>query len=122
MARIKKHKLVRNTSSGSTGAPTVFYEDGSQTAVNWVHELRLRNWFGIKPGAPEARMVRVSDEFVSGNRTNQIRKLLWNQLILPGINLAEEQYAYAAEQLATFKPTVMWGFTAALAGLAKYLE
>ncbi len=122
LAGLKRHKLVRNTSSGSTGAPTIFYEDGSQTAVNWVHELRLRHWFGISPGAPEARMVRVSNEFVSGNRTNRLRKLLWNQLILPGVNLNEENYAYAVKELQIFKPKVLWGFTAALAGLAKFID
>ena len=36
-ARFRKHRLVRNTSSGSTGTPTVFYEDGSTAALNWVH-------------------------------------------------------------------------------------
>ncbi len=50
-----RDKLVRNTSSGSTGAPTVFYEDGTRTAINWAHELRLKHWFGLNPGAREAR-------------------------------------------------------------------
>ena len=31
LSLFSKHKLILNTSSGSTGAPTVFYEDGTQT-------------------------------------------------------------------------------------------
>ena len=122
LARFKKHKLVRNTSSGSTGAPTLFYEDGSQTAINWANELRLRTWFDIKPGEKEARMVRLSNDFVDNDRNNKIRKLLWNQLILPGVNLGEEDYQIAYDKLNEFKPKVLWGFTSALVGLADFIE
>ena len=59
-SRFRKDRIVRNTSSGSTGAPTVFYEDGSRTAMNWAYELRFKSWYGIGPGAREARLARVS--------------------------------------------------------------
>lgn len=122
LARFKRLNLVRNTSSGSTGAPTTFYENGSLTALNWAYELRLRSWYGIKPGAPEARMVRISNEHFPGNKTNTIRKLLWNQLILPGINLSDDHYSYSVREILDFRPRVLWGFTAALAGLAGYID
>src|SRR5258706_9013658 len=51
--KFRRHKLVRNTSTGSTGTPTVFYDDGSTTALNWAHELRLKHWFGLAPGVKE---------------------------------------------------------------------
>ena len=120
MAAFKKYKLVRNTSSGSTGAPTVFYENGSRTALNWAHEFRLKSWYGFEPGMSEARMVRNSLDGVI-NKTNSFRKFLWNQLILPGINLKEKDYAYCHEMIEQFKPKCIWGFTSAIAGLAEYI-
>jgi len=122
LARFKKHKLVRNTSSGSTGAPTLFYEDGSQTAINWANELRFRTWFDVKPGEKEARMVRLSNDYVANDRSNKIRKLLWNQLILPGVNLNDDDYQLSYQKLIEFQPKVLWGFTSALAGFADYIE
>jgi phenylacetate-CoA ligase len=88
LAIFRKERVLRNTSSGSTGAPTVFYEDGSRTALNWTHELRLRSWFDLEPGSREARMARISTDYHPKNLDLVMRRVLWNQLILPGVNLA----------------------------------
>ena len=122
MAPFRQERIVRNTSSGSTGAPTTFYEDGSRTALNWVHELRLRSWFGLNPGAREARMARISTDYLPGARDIRMRRRLWNQLVLPGVNLGPEDFQISYEKLKEFKPRVLWGFTSALAGFAGFLR
>jgi len=121
LARFRRHRLVRNTSSGSTGAPTVFYEDGSTTALNWGHELRLKKWFGNSPGAKEARFVRASNEQVPHLRTQRWRQMFWNQLILPGVNLSKADCEYCHQRLLEFNPTILWGFTSALTAFADFL-
>lgn len=121
-ARFKKHNLVRNTSSGSTGAPTIFYEDGSRTALNWVHEMRLKHWYGVKPFDKEARMVRLSVDYDPQNRTIQMRKRLWNQFLIPGTNLGDPDYDVIVQELLSFRPKVLWGFPSALAGTAAYIN
>ena len=118
----KQHRLVRNTSSGSTGAPTIFYEDGSRTALNWVHEQRLKYWYGIKPCDKEARLVRLSVDYNAMNRTIRMRKALWNQLLLPGTNLGDPDYDVIVQGLLSFRPKVLWGFPSALAGVAAYVN
>ena len=121
LAVIRKNKLIRNTSSGSTGAPTIFYEDGSRSAMNWSYEMRLKNWYGLMPGVREARFVRVSTDFTLKSLSNIVRKLLWGQLLLPGVNLAGENYEQCIMEILKFKPRVLWGFTSALAGLADHI-
>lgn len=121
-AVIRKHKLVKNTSSGSTGAPTIFYEDGSQSALNWAHEMRLKKWFGIEPIEKEVRMVRLSLDYLKEKRIYKIRKFLWNQLILPGINLGEKEYEICISEIIKFKPKVIWGFTSAIVGLIEFIK
>lgn len=121
-AKFRRHKLVRNTSSGSTGAPTIFYETGSVTARNWACELRLKHWYGIHPGASEARLVRLAADYLPSRTAIRLRKCFWNQLILPGVNLSEEEYAHCYRQIMQFKPEVLWGFTSALTGLADYMQ
>lgn len=120
--RFRKHQLVRNTSSGSTGAPTMFFEDGSRTALNWAYELRWKKWYGIDPGAREARMARLSTAFFPKSRALQIRQILWNQMILPGTNLTDKEYAYCVERIRAFRPLSLWGYTSALTGLADYMK
>ena len=121
-AKFKKNKLIRNTSSGSTGYPTTFYEDGSVTAMNWSHELRLKKWYGIDPGEREARLVRMSTDYMPNSKIIKMRKLLWNQLLLPGVNLKEKDYKIIYEQIVKFQPKVLWGFTSALTGFAEFLR
>jgi phenylacetate-CoA ligase len=120
-ARFRRNRLVRNTSSGSTGAPTVFYDDGSRSAVNWACELRLKNWFGIEPGGREARLVKLSTDYAPNNKAFLLRKLLWGQLVLPGINLSADDYRFCLNEILNFKPKVLWGFTGALTGLGEFI-
>lgn len=121
-AAVRRHRLVRNTSTGSTGEPVVFYEDGSTTAMSWAHELRLKRWFGLAPGEREARFARVSTDFIAKSKSLRMRQLLWNQLILPGINLADQDYALCLERIDEFRPRLFFGITTALMGFAKYIR
>jgi phenylacetate-CoA ligase len=120
--RFKKHKLVRNTSSGSTGAPTMFFEDGSRTAQNWAYELRWKKWYGIDPGSKEARLARLSTAYSPESRSLRLRQILWHQMILPGTNLTDREYAYCVERIRAFQPLSLWGYTSALTGLADYMK
>ncbi|MCE9556635.1 MAG: AMP-binding protein [Planctomycetes bacterium] len=122
LARFRKHRLVRNGSSGSTGSPTIFYEDGSSTAMNWAHELRLKHWFGIHPGASEARFARVPSEYLPKSSVLRARWRLWHHLILPSMNLVDKDYEIAVAKLATHRPRVLFGVTSALLGMVDYLE
>jgi phenylacetate-CoA ligase len=121
-ARFRRHKLVKNTSSGSTGVPVTFYEDGAATGRNWSLELRLKEWFGEKPGVREARLVRVSTDYLPKSKIQLARQYLWHQLILPGVNLTDREHALSVEKLKVFRPKVLWGFTSALTGLADYVR
>ena len=121
-ARFRRHKLIRHTSTGSTGTPTVFYEDGSTTALNWVHELRLKQWYGIAPGAKEARMAGISTAYVAKSKLPSAREYLWNQMMLPGYFLSDHEYELSLRKIRKFRPRVMWGPTPALTGLAQYVQ
>lgn len=122
LGRVRRQKLVRNASSGSTGAPVIFYDDGSMSAISWAFEMRLRNWYGIAPGAREARMARISVDYMPKDFQVWTRKRLWHQLMLPGVNLTDKEYAFCLQKLREFRPRVLWGFTSALAGLADYVQ
>jgi len=121
-ALFRRHWLIRNGSSGSTGTPTVFYEDGSTTALNWAHELRLKHWFGLSPGAKEARMSATSTEYAGKSKLPSAREWLWNQMILPGYFLSDREYELSLRKIQKFRPRILWGPTSALTGLAQYVQ
>jgi phenylacetate-CoA ligase len=121
LAGFRKRTLVRNYTSGSSGVPTEFYEDGSTTALNWVHELRLKHWYGVKPGAREARMFATAVEYVASGHLPSNREIFWNHMMLPGYFLSEREYKICMRKILQFRPRVLWGPTPALAGLARYI-
>jgi phenylacetate-CoA ligase len=121
-AKFRKHKLVRNTTTGSTGTPMVFYEDGSVAVLNWAEELRLKNWFGMPPGAKEARFTMDSADFSVKNKTQKVREHLWNQMLLPGYYLSDDEYEICLQELQRFRPRILWAVTTALKQLAQYIQ
>jgi phenylacetate-CoA ligase len=66
-------------------------------------------------------MVRIATMFVRNSPGNRLRGLLWNQLMLPGINLSDGDYALCLEAMHAFRPEVLWGPTSALVGLARHI-
>jgi phenylacetate-CoA ligase len=66
--------------------------------------------------------VRLSTDYMPASRTIRFRNRFWNQLIIPGVNLTDTDYAICVQKLDNFRPKVLWGFTAALAGLAEYVR
>jgi phenylacetate-CoA ligase len=119
-AGFRKRPLVKNATSGSSGTPTVFYEDGSTTALSWAHELRLKHWFGLAPGVKEARMSATSTEYAAGSKFASAREWMWNQTILPGYFLSDCEYELCLRKIRQVRPRVLWGPTPGLAGLAHY--
>ncbi len=117
-----KRRLVYNTTSGSTGTPTVFVEDGTRSTINWAHELRLKHWFDLPGGAREARFSRESVGLRVNSISNRLRRLLWGQMVLPGTNLTDPLLARSIERLKRFRPHTLFGITSALTSLAQFIR
>jgi phenylacetate-CoA ligase len=90
--------------------------------MNWVHELRLKQWFGLPPGVKEARLSALSSEYWDQSQRSSAREWLWNQMILPGYFLSDREYAHTLQKIRKFRPRVLWGPTQALTGLARYVQ
>ena len=120
-AAFRARRLIRNNTSGSSGTPTIFYEDGSTSALSWVHEQRLKSWYGIAPGAKEARMKLNTRQYRTPAFRTSLREHLWNQIMLPGFFLSDAEHSFSLQQIRKFRPRVLWGPTAALTGLANYI-
>lgn len=114
-------KLIKNTSSGSTGHPIVFYEDGEKNRDCVAEYLRAIRWFGLDAGAGEARFSRLTSEVCNGNKMNLLRKILLNQLILPGMGLSEEVFEDSFQKLVRFRPRILFGITSALHMFTQYI-
>ena len=107
-------KLTKNTTSGSTGHPIVFYEDGRKHMDALTEYLRFLRWYGVDIGAKEARFVRLTSEMCRGNKRNLAAKIFLNRLILPGMAVSERDFEDCFEKMDNFKPRVLFGITSTL--------
>ncbi len=122
LSPLRKHKLVYNTTSGSTGTPTIFFQDAMRSAINWAHELRVKSWFGLSPGIREARFMRESAEFNPHSLKHRLRQTLWHQMVFPSSNLHDGVLAQSLDRLRTFKPVILFGNTSALTSVARFIQ
>lgn len=114
-------KLIKNTTSGSTGHPIVFYNDGRKNRDLTAEYLRAIKWFGLDIGVKEGRFSRLTSELSKGNKINLLRKMFLNQLILPGMSLSEEVFEDSFKKLDRFKPKILFGITSALYMFTQYI-
>lgn len=110
-----------NTSSGSTGHPVAFYDDGLKAGVGVAEEARLKHNFGVPIGVPEARFARLTEDTISQDGIFRWRRRLINQLMLPGMNLSDEIFARTKEQLFRLKPQVLFGISSAVFDFTRFL-
>ena len=115
-------KYYKNTTSGSTGHPVTFYDDGFKAGLGVAEENRIKNNYGLKIGLREARFVRLTEETISLNSIFKKRKMLINQMILPGMNLSEEIFERIKNKLFKFKPEIIYGISSALYEFTKYFK
>ena len=118
----RKTRLIYNTTSGSAGTPTVFFEDGTRAAINWAHELRVKHWFDLPGGSREARFKPESTGLRINSAGHRLRRLLWGQMVLPGSNLTDALLANSIERLKRFRPHALFGITSALTSLAQFIR
>jgi phenylacetate-CoA ligase len=121
LAALRRHRLTKESSSGSTGEPLVYYDDGSINAASWAFELFFRSWFAIPPFAREIRMRRAPPGPSSMDWHLPIRKLLWRQVRVPGLNLGPREYEMARRTIEDYRPVSLYGSTSSLVGLAEYM-
>ncbi len=115
-------KFYKNTSSGSTGHPVVFYDDGIKAGLGVAEEAWIKLNFGLPLGLPEARFVRLTEETISLEPTFRKRERLINQLILPGMNLSEEVFERTREKVFAFKPRILFGISSASYEFTRFLR
>jgi phenylacetate-CoA ligase len=116
-----KGKLIKNYTSGSSGHPMSFYEDGRKNADSIAAYLRFLRWYGIDNGAREARFLRLTSEMCQGSKRNLVRKIMLNQIVLPGMGFSERDFEDCFKEMQKFRPRVIFGITSALYMFTQYI-
>lgn len=118
-----KKKILKITTSGSTGEPLVFYVDKYQLEMRWAATLRSMEWTGYRFGDKQARLWHQT----IGMSLTQIIKeridaLFNRRLFIPAFEMSDENILRFFKKLQKYKPVLIDGYAESFNFLAHYLK
>ena len=115
-----RETLTKGMTGGSTGDPLVYYRDHNSAMWNWSLIQRNRSWFGFREGMKQA-WFWGRDEDVPDSKIDQIKTRLRRQRWQTCYNMGEDQMAAFAQELISFQPEFILGYTSAIYVFAQYV-
>ncbi len=113
-----------SSTSGSTGTPFKFFTDTGASQVRLANDLRIRMWTGWRIGDRQALLWgHRGDLAKGGDWLNRLRNEFSDRVLaLNAYELGEPQMAHYQRLLMKSRPTLMVGYSSALALLAQYVS
>ncbi|HVR72607.1 MAG TPA: glycosyltransferase [Vicinamibacteria bacterium] len=116
-----KRRILKVSTSGSTGEPFVCYADQHQLEIRWAATLRSLEWTGWRFGDRQARLwhqtIGMSWHQVLRER---IDAWLSRRIFIPAFEMSEKDVERAARRLHRHRPVLIDGYAECFHFLADY--
>ena len=118
-----KSKMLRITTSGSTGEPLVCYADKYQLEMRWAATLRSMEWAGYRFGD---RQTRLWHQTIGMSFWQVIREwadaLLSRRMFIPAYEMSEQNLPHSMAKLKKANPVLIDGYAESFNFLAQYIK
>lgn len=118
-----KRRILKVTTSGSTGEPFTCYADQSQLEIRWATTLRCTEWTGYRFGDRQARLWHQT---LGMTWTQIIREKIdaWfnRRLFIPAFEMSDETIARFVNRLRRYRPVLVDGYAESFNFLANHLR
>jgi phenylacetate-CoA ligase len=118
-----KSKILRISTSGSTGEPFVCFADKFQLEMRWAATLRSQEWTGYRFGD---RCARLWHQTIGMSLVQIVKEKLdaWmtRRLFIPAYEMSEENLHRHMNRLRKHKPVLIDGYAESFNFLAHYLK
>ena len=116
-----KRRILRVTTSGSTGEPFLCYADQHQLEIRWAATLRSLEWTGWRFGDRQARLwhqtIGMSWHQILRER---IDAWLSRRIFIPAFEMSERDVTRAVSRLRRYGPVLIDGYAECFNFLADY--
>jgi phenylacetate-CoA ligase len=118
-----KRRILKVSTSGSTGEPFVCYADQFQLEMRWAATLRSMEWTGYRFGDRQARLWHQT----IGMSWHQVLRewidaFFCRRIFVPAFEMSREDVARAVKRMARHRPTLVDGYAECFNLLADYLR
>lgn len=119
-----KKTLIQNASGGSTGQPTLFYQDIERNYRRAMDQIRHDRWSGWEIGEPFALLWGANYELESYEKIFErfTNAVFFRRIPLDAFNLTEQKVFQYIEILRKKRPTVIQAYAQALFFFAEFIE
>jgi phenylacetate-CoA ligase len=118
-----KRRILRITTSGSTGEPFVCFADQHQLEIRWASTLRSLEWTGYRFGDRQARLWHQTIGLSWHQALRErIDALFFRRLFIPAFQMSEDRLAHFIQRLVDHQPVLIDGYAESFNYLADYLK
>lgn len=118
-----KKKILKVTTSGSTGEPFVCYADQHQLEMRWAATLRSMEWTGYQFGD---RQMRLWHQTLGMSWLQVFREkfdaLLSRRVFIPAYEMSEKNISLFIKKLQKYKPALIDGYAESFNLLSSYIK
>lgn len=118
-----KRKMLKITTSGSTGEPFACYADKNQLEMRWAATLRSMEWTGYRFGDRQARLWHQT---IGMNFAQVVREWIdaWlsRRLFIPAYEMSDNNLPKSVAKLRKFRPVLIDGYAESFNFLAHYIK
>jgi phenylacetate-CoA ligase len=119
----EKRKILKITTSGSTGEPFVCYADQHQLEIRWAATQRSMEWTGYRFGD---RCARLWHQTLGMSWPQIVRERIdawWNRrLFIPAFEMSDQNIKKFVQQLRDYRPVLLDGYAESFNFLAHYIQ
>jgi phenylacetate-CoA ligase len=118
-----KSRIIRVSTSGSTGEPFTCFADQHQLEIRWASTLRSAEWTGYQFGDKQARLWHQT---IGMSKLQVMREkidaFLCRRLFIPAFEMSESSIQSFVDKLVKHQPTFIDGYAESFNFLASYLK
>jgi phenylacetate-CoA ligase len=119
----EKRKILKITTSGSTGEPFVCYADQHQLEIRWAATQRSMEWTGYRFGD---RCARLWHQTLGMSWLQVLRERIdaWfnRRLFIPAFEMSDQNIASFVNRLREYRPVLLDGYAESFNFLAHYIR
>ncbi|MBN1622345.1 MAG: glycosyltransferase [Endomicrobiales bacterium] len=118
-----KKKILRITTSGSTGEPFICFADKHQLEIRWASTLRSMEWTGYRFGDKTARLWHQTIGMTWSQVVREKIDAWFNRrLFIPVFEMSDKNMERNINRIRKYKPVLFDGYAEALNLMAKYIK
>jgi phenylacetate-CoA ligase len=119
----EKRKILKITTSGSTGEPFVCYADQHQLEIRWAATQRSMEWTGYRFGD---RCARLWHQTLGMSWLQILRERIdaWfnRRLFIPAFEMSDQNITSFVNKLREYRPVLLDGYAESFNFLAHYIQ